>query len=182
MAGHVELWNPSQNGADDDRDLDMLAEVLHATVHAGASVSFVLPFSMEEARAFWQRKVLPQIGDCGSRLLVFRDAGRIVGTVQLELPWPPNQRHRGEVKKLLVHPDLRRRGIARALMLALEEVARCEGRSLLTLDTRAGDHAEPLYRSLGYLSAGTIPRYARAPRSQELEPTTFMYKELASAL
>ena len=32
----------------------------------------------------------------------------------------PNQPHRAEVLKLLVHPDARRRGIARALMVALE--------------------------------------------------------------
>lgn len=178
MPGRIELWTPSHS-ADDDRDLEMLADVLLATVHGGASVSFVLPFSMDDARAFWRHKVLPEIAGGGARLLVWRDAGRIAGTVQLELPWPPNQRHRGEVKKLLVHPDFRRRGVARALMLALEEVARGERRSLLTLDTRSGDFAEPLYRSLGYIEAGVIPRYARAPHSDDLEPTTFMYKELS---
>ena len=52
---------------------------------------------------------------------------RIVGTVQLDLAVPPNQRHRAEVVKILVHPTARRRGIARALMVALEPVARSEG-------------------------------------------------------
>jgi GNAT superfamily N-acetyltransferase len=96
----------------------------------------------------------------------------------LEPAWAPNQPHRAEVKKLLVHPDARRRGIARALMLALEDVAAAEGRTLLTLDTRTGDSAEPLYLSLGYHAAGVIPRYARGPHSPELESTTFLYKEL----
>jgi ribosomal protein S18 acetylase RimI-like enzyme len=92
----------------------------------------------------------------------------------------PNQRHRAEVAKLLVHPDARRRGIARDLMAAIEEIARQEGRTLLTLDTRTGDAAEPLYRDMGYRTAGVIPGYARGPHGRELEATTFMYKVLAA--
>ena len=34
------------------------------------------------------------------------------------------------------------------------------GRTLLTLDTRAGDAAEALYRSMGWHEAGRIPGYA----------------------
>ena len=45
-----------------DRDLDMLSDVLHAVVHVGAGVSFVVPFSLEDARAFWVDKVLPRSG------------------------------------------------------------------------------------------------------------------------
>ena len=111
-------------------------------------------------------------------MLVARWSGRIAGTVQLEPAAQPNQQHRAEVVKLLVHPDARRRGIARALMSALEDVARLEHRTLLTLDTRTGDRAEPLYVSLGYISAGVIPRFARAPHSPELQATTIFYKEL----
>jgi ribosomal protein S18 acetylase RimI-like enzyme len=101
-----------------------------------------------------------------------------VGSVQIVLAAPPNQRHRCEVVKLMVHPDARRRGIARALMIALEKVAREEGRTLLTLDTWTGSAAESLYRSLGYVTLGVIPRYARASLTPELLPATFMYKEL----
>lgn len=36
-----------------------LGELLHACVRDGASVSFVLPFGPEAARAFWLDKVLP---------------------------------------------------------------------------------------------------------------------------
>jgi ribosomal protein S18 acetylase RimI-like enzyme len=80
---------------------------------------------------------------------------------------------------MVVHPDARRGGIARALMLALEEAARSEGRSLLTLDTVTGSPAATLYRSLGYVEVGTIPGYARGALSPELEPTTIFYKVLA---
>jgi ribosomal protein S18 acetylase RimI-like enzyme len=80
---------------------------------------------------------------------------------------------------LLVHPDARRRGIARAMMVELEKIAQSEGRTLLTLDTVTGSHAEPLYTSLGYVTVGVIPRYARKALSPELESTTIMYRELA---
>ena len=156
----------------------MLGEVLLAVVHTGAGVSFIVPFSLDNARAFWVEKVLPGVRAGTRRVLVARIGTRIVGTVQLDFATPPNQRHRGEVAKLLVHPDVRRRGIARSLMIALESVALSEGRTLLTLDTWTGGYAEALYRSLGYVTVGVIPRFARGSVTPELEPTTIMYKEL----
>jgi hypothetical protein len=156
----------------------MLSEVLHAVVYDGAGVSFVVPFSLEDARTFWADKVLPGVRARTRRVLVARREGRIVGTVQLDLAVPPNQQHRAEVLKLLVHPAARRKGVARLLMIALEAIARSEGRTLLTLDTWTGSVAEGLYRSLGYLVVGVIPRYARGSLTPELEPATIMYKEL----
>lgn len=177
----IEEWRPDRPGAALEPDVDMLGEVLHAVVHAGAGVSFCVPFSLDEARAFWLDKVLPAVRARTRRVVVARYGARIVGTVQLEFAWPPNQQHRAEVAKLLVHPVARRRGIARALMLELEAIARSESRTLLTLDTVTGSSAEPLYRSLGYVTVGVIPRYARAALTPDLESTTIMYKELASA-
>ncbi len=159
-------------------ELETLGDVLHACVHAGASVSFVLPFSREDAIAFWRDKVTPAVAAGNCRVLLARTAGHIVGTVQADLAMPPNQAHRAEVRKLLVHPAARRRGIARKLMAALEDEARALGRSLLTLDTVTGAPAEALYLSIGYVRAGAIPRYARRPDSPELESTTVMFKEI----
>lgn len=153
-----------------------LGALLDACVHAGASVSFVLPFSQEEGEAFWRRKVLPGVEEGGTALLVARDGARIAGTVQLDCDTPPNQPHRAEVRKLLVHPDFRRRGIARLLMAELEAVASQRRRSLLTLDTRTGDKAEPLYASMGYQTAGIIPGFCRDPFADRLDATTIMYK------
>jgi hypothetical protein len=52
------------------------------------------------------------------------------------------------------------------------------GRSLLTLDTRTGDNAEPLYASLGYHTTGIIPGYCLDPFKREFDSTTIMYKPL----
>lgn len=179
----IQEWTPASSGSSSlEHAVDMLADVLHAVVHQGAGVSFVVPFSLDDARVFWVEKVLPGVRARTRRVLVARWGGRIVGTVQLDLAMPPNQQHRVEVLKLLVHPVARRRGIARALMLALEDVAQSEGRTLLTLDTWTDGYAESLYRSLGYTAAGVIPRYARGSTTQELEPTTIMYKEIAAVV
>ena len=174
----IERWQPELSRVSEE--IEMLAEVLHACVHAGASVSFVLPFPVEDARSFWREKVLPAVRSDTCCVLVARGAERIVGTVQLDLATPPNQPHRAEARKLLVHPEWRRRGIARRLMLALEEGARELGRTLITLDTVSGGFAEPLYESIGFVRVGVIPRYARKPDSLELEGTVVMYKELAA--
>lgn len=161
-----------------ERELDGLAELLHACVHDGASVGYVLPFSRDDAAGFWRESVFPAVGRGGRIVLVVREGGLAVGTVQLDIDTPPNQPHRAEVRKLLVHPKARRRGLARSLMAELEERARAAGRSLLTLDTRTGDAAEPLYASLGYATTGIIPGYCLDPANGVLDATTIMYKAL----
>jgi ribosomal protein S18 acetylase RimI-like enzyme len=175
----IEDWRPDHPvAASFDEEIDMLSDILHAVVYGGAGVSFVIPFSIDEARAFWIEQVLPGVRAGTRRVLVARWGTRIVGTVQLDLSTPPNQQHRAEVLKMLVHPDARRRGIARALMVALEGVAQSEGKTLLTLDTWTGSYAESLYQSLGYVTVGVIPHYARGSLTPQLEPATIMYKEL----
>ena len=169
-------WQPDQQSL--ERDVRSLGSLLHDCVHAGAAVSFVLPFSHDEAAAFWRDKVFPSVAAGTCRVLIARDErDRIVGTVQLDLAMPPNQPHRGEIKKLLVDPMQRGKGIARALMVCIEQEARDAHRTLLTLDT-ASPAAEQLYLSLGYVPVGVIPRFSVHPETRELEGTTVMYKEL----
>ena len=169
----------SELSADDAAShLRELAMLLHACVHDGASVGFVLPFSVANAEAFWAAKVLPRLRNGALLLLAAWKNERLAGSVQLDYDTPPNQPHRAEVRKLLVHPDCRRQGIAKALMAVLECRAGELGRTLLTLDTRTGDKAEPLYAALGYRTAGVIPGYCRDPFKNCLDPTTLMYKAL----
>ena len=165
--------------ADIDAHLGELAALLNACVHDGASIGFVLPHSAQDSAAFWTDKVRPGV-QAGSRLLLAaRRGATIVGSVQLDYDTPPNQPHRAEVRKLLVHPQWRRRGIAQALMAELERRADQLGRTLLTLDTRTGDKAEPLYASLGYRTVGVIPGFCRdTADAARLDATTIMYKGL----
>src|SRR5690349_10784926 len=101
-----------------DRDASELAALLLDAIDSGATVSFLADLTHADAEAWWREVV--QSSDPRATLLVARDAGRIVGSVHLEPAWAPNQRHRGTIVKLLVLRAARRRGIARALMLAIE--------------------------------------------------------------
>ena len=161
------------------REIDGFAALLHACVHHGANIGFILPFSLDDARAFWRDKIAPGLASGTRRLLAAREGGYVAGTVQLSFDTMPNQRHRSDVSKLMVHPEARRSGIGRRLMVELERIAREERRTLLTLDTREHGGAEPFYYSLGYQAAGVIPHYARAPNSDRLDGTVVMFKELA---
>lgn len=164
-------------------NLDDLGELIHACVNGGASISYVLPYGRTDGEAFWRDKVQAPLRDNRLVLLVAKVDGRIAGSVQLDHDTPPNQPHRAEVRKLMVHPDFRRRGIARALMQELEVHAHRIRRSLLTLDTRTGDKGEPLYASLGYKVAGIIPDYCIDTIDQgRLDGTTYMYKAIGPHL
>jgi ribosomal protein S18 acetylase RimI-like enzyme len=158
--------------------IDELAGLLQACVEDGASINFIHPYSHADARRFWENKVLPRVGDQALTVLVAEQDGRIAGSVQLDCDTPPNQVHRADVKKVLVHPHFQRRGIGRRLMGEIEVVARKLGRTLLTLDTRSGDKGEPLYISVGFIAAGTIPNYSRDAVTDRLDAATFLYKPL----
>ena len=167
------------NAAEAEGAIDELAALLVDVVAGGASVNFVWPFERADGRAFFESKVLPGLRADTRVLLVARDDdGRVLGSVQLDCATPPNQRHRADVVMLLVCRAERRRGIARALMTAIEDEARRRGRSLLTLDTVQGSAAEPLYRALGWTPLGVVPGYAVSPAGVP-EPAIFFYKRLA---
>lgn len=165
--------------ADIEANLAGLTEILHASVMAGASINFILPYEASDAARFWTGRVLPGVRSGKLVMLAAWLEGRITGTVQLDCDTPPNQPHRAELRKLMVHPDFRNRGVARALMADIEAIATARGRRLITLDTRTGDKAEPLYASLGYVTVGVVPAYARDVFEDRFDDCTFMYKQLS---
>ena len=161
--------------AADDGVVKELAAVLVDAVDDNAGVSFMAGLQLDEATAWW-RNVLTTSAP-RSVVLVARDAEGIVGTVQLQPAWAPNQPHRADVGKLIVHRRARRRGVARALMQELERHARDHGFTLLLLDTCKGGAAEQLYASLGWTRVGVVPRFALNPDGSPCD-TVFFYKEL----
>jgi GNAT superfamily N-acetyltransferase len=157
--------------------VEALADVLIDCVEGGASVSFMLPLPREKALAFW-RGVAEGVARNERALLIAetRD-GEILGTVQLITAQPDNQPHRADVAKMLVSRKARRRGIAQQLMVAVDAVAREEGKTVLVLDTVTGGDAERLYERAGWQRAGVVPKYALMPDG-EFCATTFYYKHL----
>lgn len=155
-----------------------LADILTQSVEQGAAISFMQPISRDEAMDFWLRDVAPEV-EAGHRALFAAEVdGVVIGTVQLITSLPPNQPHRCEVAKMIVHPAARRQGLARALMQAALQHAGQIGKTMVTLDTRTGDSAERLYASLGFERAGVIPDFAWNPDGRALHATTYMFRRL----
>jgi ribosomal protein S18 acetylase RimI-like enzyme len=151
--------------------IDELASVLTDCVNGGASVSFMHPFHQADGVEFF-RTVIAAVERGDTVLIAARDGERIVGAVQLGLDTPPNQPHRAEIKKLLVHRSARKRGIGEALMVRAEQEAKSWGRTLLVLDTASGD-AERLYERAGWQRTGVIPDYAMWPGGGFCDTTIF---------
>jgi GNAT superfamily N-acetyltransferase len=159
-----------------DTELQQLVQVLMDCVEGGASVSYMAPLQRELAESFWSG-VARGVANGERALLVAEDALGICGTAQLVLSQPPNQPHRADVSKVLVHRRARRRGLGAALMRAVETTARECGKDLLVLDTVTGGDAQRMYERLGWVKVGDIPRYALMPRGEPCS-TTYYYRDL----
>jgi len=153
-----------------------LSGILIGCVEEGAGVSFLPPLPQDESADFW-RGTARDVAAGAKVLLAGWIGGVLAGTVTLALASPQNQRHRADVAKLLVHPSSRRHGLARRLMARLEQEAVNAGRPLLTLDTRLGDRADGLYRSMGWVELGRIPGYALT-KDGTYDETLFMWKRI----
>ena len=174
MSGSVEISVLEAPIA--DHAIGELASVLVDCVEGGASVSFMAPFSLEQRRAFF-RKVAASVASGDTVLLAACLDGKIVGTVQLGLDTPPNQPHRADIRKMLVHRAARARGVGADLMVRVEDEARRCGRWLVVLDTVPGENGYRLYRRAGWTECGTIPDYAMFPDGR-LCDTALFWKRL----
>lgn len=156
--------------------LDDLCHVLCDCVEGGASVGFMSPYGLEDARPYWSG-VIDAVAAKATLLWVAEMDGEIVGTVQVGFSSMPNQPHRGDLKKLLVTRAARGQGLSRLLMDAAEREAARRGLTLLVLDTATGSLAESIYPKLGWERAGVIPDYALFPDGRYCD-TTLFYKRL----
>lgn len=158
------------------RHVPALAAVLADCVANGASVSFMNPYTQADGEAFF-RRVADSVA-AGDTVLVAAFLGeRIIGTAQLGLDMPPNQPHRAEVKKMLVHTDGRRQGIAGSMLRRVEEEALKRGRTLLILDT-GSEEARRVYERGGWSRFGFVPDFALMPDGGFCD-TTFYLKDLS---
>jgi [ribosomal protein S18]-alanine N-acetyltransferase len=119
-----------------------------AAVHEIERISFRTPWP---AYAFEQELR----GNRLAHYLVARAGDRVVGFAGVWLM--VDEAH---VTTFGVHPDWRRQGIGRQLLLNLVELARTIGARRMTLEVRASnDVAQALYRTYGFEEVGRRPRY-----------------------
>lgn len=164
--------------SDIDTHVKDLVRVLLDSIADGAAISFMASLTASEAQRFWREDVRKGVENQGRRIFGAFVNDRLVGTVQLVMGMPPNQPHRAEISKMIVHPESRRLGLGKALMMAALDSARYANKTLVTLDTRTGDVSELLYSSLGFEKAGVIPDFAYDPDGLARHSTTYMYRYL----
>ena len=164
------------NGEETLAALPDLCDILSDCVNGGASVGFMLPFTPDDAISYWQS--VAKAVDQGDTIHVVAEVdGKTVGTVQIGLATKPNQPHRGDLMKLLVHRSARGLGLSRKLMTHVEAETAKRGRTLLVLDTATGSEAEAIYPRFGWKRVGFIPDYALFPDGAYCG-TTLFYKRI----
>ena len=85
------------------------------------------------------------------------------------------------ILSLVVHPEWRRRGLAKLLVLAVLWSALEAGQRLVTLEVRESNEAAiALYRSLGMELVGRRPRYYKRPQEDALLLTAHLDQDGAS--
>ncbi|MCX5496465.1 GNAT family N-acetyltransferase [Kaistia dalseonensis] len=160
------------DAAEAEAALPALGAILVDAVANGASVNFLAGFAQAEGEAFW-RGQLPLIAEGKRILIVATRDGAIAGTVVITFAPQPNQPHRADVGKMLVHSAARRQGIGRALLEAAETAALDAGKTLLVLDTETDSAGHRLYAACGWTEVGTIPGYALSTDGRPKGATIF---------
>src|SRR5262245_33597307 len=141
-------------------DLSDLCDAAEEGIKAGGGFGWLTPPPRPVMESFWRGVLL--IPD--RMLFVGRLDGVIAGTAQLLRPAKNNeaQARSATMTTHFVAPWARGHGLARAIVLAVEEAAHTAGALVLNLDVRETQEAAiQLYQSLGYSRWGTHPRYAR---------------------
>ena len=111
-----------------------------------------------------ERSIAGELDNPLSTWLVCADGDAVLG-------YAGSQTVMGEtdMMNVAVHPDARRQGIARRLILALVEELKQQGSHCLTLEVRAANApALALYAREGFAQVGRRPNYYRDPREDAL--------------
>jgi ribosomal protein S18 acetylase RimI-like enzyme len=119
-----------------------------------APEAFTMTYEVEAAlprRAFEQRL---------SSSVVFGAflEGRVVGLVRFQRSDGPKDAHKGFLRSLYVRPEVRRCGVAAALIEALLRVAREQVEHVVLTVVRDNEPAIALYRKFGFEVYGIEPR------------------------
>ena len=106
-----------------------------------------------------------QVKAAARYLVVLDDDGSAVGCGAVQAFGPDSEHHGdGELKRMYVLPAARGRGMARALLAGLEELARAAGHPVLRLATgERQPEAVALYESSGYVRTTPWGKYVDQP-------------------
>lgn len=128
----------------------------------GVAIRRMQPTDYDAVRQLWQvaelairpagrdarRPVLEQLRLFPTTYLVAETAGRIVGVV-----FGTHDGRKGWINRLAVHPDYRRRGIARRLLDACEHALHAAGIDIIAALVEVGnDTSAATFRAAGYQS------------------------------
>ncbi len=140
-------------------DLHDLCDAAAAAIDDGGGFGWLTAPRRDVFERYWSGVVLvPE-----RTLFVGRLDGTIGGAAQLQRPPRNNeaQAHIATLTGMFVAPWARGRGLARALVLAIEAGAREAGFKVINLDVRETQvNAIKLYEALGYHRWATHPHYA----------------------
>jgi ribosomal protein S18 acetylase RimI-like enzyme len=158
-------------------DLEDLCDAAEDAIKAGGGFGWLAAPPRHIMEAYWRGVLLvPE-----RRLFVARLDGTICGSAQLSRPPRNNeaQAFAAQLTSNFIAPWARGHGLARRIVLVVEEAARAAGFAILNLDVRATqDAAIQLYESLGYVRWGTHPAYARV--DGKAIPGHFYFKRLTA--
>jgi ribosomal-protein-alanine N-acetyltransferase len=122
--------------------LDAVAEI--------EQISFSDPWSVESLELM--------LGEQAMGLVALED-GRLLGYVGMMCVLDE-----GQIINVATHPDSRRRGVGRALMIAIEQSAKERGIVFLSLEVRESNAAaRTLYSSLGWVECGIRKNFYSKP-------------------
>ena len=111
-----------------------------------------------------ENSVASELNNPLSLWLVAEEAGAVVGYVGSQTVLDET-----DMMNVAVHPDHRRKGIARDLVLALVDALKEKGSRCLTLEVRESNTgAIALYESLDFQQIGLRKNYYRNPRENAL--------------
>jgi ribosomal protein S18 acetylase RimI-like enzyme len=143
----------------DDELFAGIHELVAAVVAAGGAVGWLSVPEEVDNRA-WFDDLIAQARHHKVRVCVVSLESRVVGFGFWERFSYLVLSRNATVRKVMTHPEVRGRGVGRALLSALIEDARAAGVENLVLDVRGNNHgAMALYEAMGFEVTGRRPSF-----------------------
>jgi len=134
-------------------DFEEIYDIFCGVLNEGKTYSYTLAeMTPERSLAYWMSAV-------GTHCMVADIDGKVAGVAAVR-PWRTGRAHHVANASFIVHPDFRRRGIARALGEAALQYAKNQGYKAMQFQfvVSVNKVAIDLWESLGFKIVGTMPK------------------------